>query len=86
MQLAREFSTGARMGIFFTKTDVSSEEFGEGSFDKGFFLSMPFDLFLPRSSRMTAHFSFRPLTRDGGQKVRDGQRLYEYTQDRAYWR
>lgn len=74
---ARVFDNGAEFGVFATKTDVSSEEFGEGSFDKGFFVTLPFDLFLPRSSEAVATFSFRPLTRDGGQKVRDGRSLYE---------
>ena len=82
LKLEREFSTGARFGIFATKTNVSSEEFGEGSFDKGFVITIPFDLFLPRSSTAVADISFRPLTRDGGQMVRDGVSLYAETQRR----
>lgn len=77
--LAREFASGVAVGAFVTKTDVSSEEFGEGSFDKGFFLQMPLDIFFPRSTRRSATFAFRPLTRDGGQKVRDGLGLYGLT-------
>lgn len=72
---ARVFDSGARFGVFATKTDVSAREFGEGSFDKGFFVTIPFDLFLPSSSRSSASFSFRPLTRDGGQFVRPGQHI-----------
>lgn len=82
VQVERVFKTGARFGVFATKTDVSSREFGEGSFDKGFIISIPFDLFLPRSSTAVANMSFRPLARDGGQKVRDGASLYAETQRR----
>lgn len=76
LELSREFANGVRAGVFATKTDVSSEEFGEGSFDKGFVLSLPLDLFFARSSPQRTNFVFRPLTRDGGQKVRDGKSLY----------
>ena len=34
---------GVRAGIFATKTNVSAAQFGEGSFDKGFFISFPLD-------------------------------------------
>lgn len=80
--LSRVFKTGAEVGVFASKTNVSSEEFGEGSFDKGFFIRIPFDLLVPRSSRRAINLSFRPLTRDGGQMVRDGIPLYHATEDR----
>lgn len=82
LQVERVFRTGARFGVFATKTNVSSREFGEGSFDKGFIITIPFDLFLPRSSTAVADLSFRPLARDGGQMVRDGASLYAETQRR----
>lgn len=80
LELSRRFASGVAVGAFATKTDVSAEEFGEGSFDKGFFIYLPLDLFFPRSSRKSATFSFRPLTRDGGQKVRDGASLFYLTE------
>ena len=82
LQVERVFRTGARFGVFATKTNVSSREFGEGSFDKGFIITIPFDLFLPRSSTAVADLSFRPLARDGGQMVRDGASLYAETRRR----
>lgn len=85
LDLSREFSSGARVGIFATKTDVSSEEFGEGAFDKGFYITMPLDLFFPRSVKRSATFFFRPLTRDGGQKVDDGRSLYSETGDNSLY-
>ena len=45
---------------------MSAADFGEGSFDKGVFFTVPFDAFLLKSSSGNASFSWRPLTRDGG--------------------
>ena len=77
--VSREFDSGARMGAWFTLTDVSAEEFGEGSFDKGFFINIPFELLLPFSTTSSGHFAYRPLTRDGGQMVHVSTRLYDRT-------
>lgn len=74
--LSRNFANGVTAGIFATFTNVPATQFGEGQFDKGVYLSIPLDLFFPKSSRRSAGFLFRPLTRDGGQKVRDGYDLY----------
>lgn len=79
IEVAREFASGATIGAFATFTDVPARVFGEGSFDKGFFVNLPFDLVFPRSTRRSVGFLFRPLTRDGGQKVRDGIDLYNAT-------
>ena len=74
--VSRRFRNGVVAGIFATFTNVSAQQFGEGQFDKGVYISLPLDLFFLRSSRRAAGFVFRPLTRDGGQFVRDGVDLY----------
>lgn len=66
LKLTRTFSNGSTIGAFATRTNVSAEQFGEGSFNKGLFWSIPFDAFMPSSSRMRASFNWVPLTRDGG--------------------
>ncbi len=76
LDLSREFANGIRAGAWATKTNVSAAQFGEGSFDKGIYLVVPLDLFFPQSTRRVASFPFRPLTRDGGQRARDGIDLY----------
>ena len=76
LDISREFDSGVRVGAFATKTNVSAVQFGEGSFDKGVYISMPLDLFFAQSTRREAGFTFRPLTRDGGQMVYDGPELY----------
>lgn len=83
--VSREFKNGIRAGGFATFTDVSAKDFGEGSFDKGFYLRIPLDLMLTRSSREWTTVLFRPLTRDGGQQLAVGPRLFDLT-DEGSWR
>lgn len=74
--LDREFANGWRVGGFFTLTDVSAEDFGEGSFDKGFRFSVPLDWLLGKPSRNRFGMVVRPTQRDGGQRVNVPGRLY----------
>ena len=77
IDLSRKFKTGVVMGGWATFTDVSAEEFGEGSFDKGIYIKFPLDLFFVESRKDSLTASWRPLTRDGGQKLIMGNQLYE---------
>lgn len=74
--LERVFESGWRVGAFATFTDVSAEEFGEGSFDKGITLTVPLNWFLNRSTRLQENFTIRPLQRDGGARLHVPGRLY----------
>ncbi|MDE0811415.1 MAG: YjbH domain-containing protein, partial [Alphaproteobacteria bacterium] len=78
-RVGRRFDSGVFVGSWFTLTNVPFEEFGEGSFDKGFFFVIPFELFSLRSSRASGGIAFRPLTRDGGQMLNIRPRLYDLT-------
>ena len=69
--------SGWRAGIFFTRTDVPAEIFGEGSFDKGFYLNVPHNIFNRNYTKSSTGFSFRPMTRDGGQKLELNNRLID---------
>lgn len=77
--LSRTFENGVNIGVFATRTNVPAEVFGEGSFDKGFHISIPFDLFTISHTKSNASLLFRPLTRDGGQKVIRPMSLYGLT-------
>lgn len=81
VDLSRRFENGAMVGIFFTKTNVSAEQFGEGSFDKGFYFSIPIDMISLFSTRGEIGLGWRPLTRDGGQRLNIGKRLYPLIRD-----
>lgn len=80
-EVSRSFDSGVEVGVFTTLTDVSAERFGEGSFDKGFYINFPFDMFSLTSSRARRSFTFRPTTRDGGQRVGASYRLYGLVKD-----
>lgn len=79
MQLERIFQNGVSMGGFVTKTNVSAQQFGEGSFNKGIFITIPFDAMMTRSSGSTATFLWQPLIRDGGAMLDRQLRLYDMT-------
>jgi hypothetical protein len=76
---SRDFKSGLNMGVFFSLTDISKAEFGEGSFDKGFFFNIPIQVFFDQYSRGTSGFGLRPLTRDGAQSVVHAQSLWSTT-------
>ena len=76
---SREFKSGLNMGVFFSLTDISKAEFGEGSFDKGFFFNIPIQVFFDQFSRGSSGFGLRPLTRDGAQPLTVAQSLWSTT-------
>ncbi len=73
--LTREFANGWNVGAFATFTDVSAEEFGEGSFDKGIFINIPVTWAIGQPSRRSAATVIRPITRDGGARLGVNGRL-----------
>ena len=66
LDLSRRFHSGFTLGIFATQTSLSAEEFGEGSFDKGFYFSIPTSLFYSDFRTGNISFGLHPLTKDGG--------------------
>ncbi|TKW68627.1 MAG: YjbH domain-containing protein [Paracoccus denitrificans] len=77
----REFENGWRIGAYATKTDMSEEEFGEGSFDKGVLISIPLTWATGMPSKQDVNADIRSLSRDGGSRVRVDGRLYEEVRD-----
>ena len=76
VNVSRQFSSGLNMGVFASLTDISKEEFGEGSFDKGFFFNLPIQVFFDQYSRGQSGFGLRPLTRDGAASLIHAQNLW----------
>lgn len=79
--LAREFANGWRIGAYATKTDMSADHFGEGSFDKGVTLSIPFGWAIGTPVRDRAEANMRSLNRDGGARLDVDGRLYDTVRD-----
>ena len=80
-EISRRFDSGVRVGAWATMTNVPFAVFGEGSFDKGFFIVMPLELFFTTSTLLSGTFAFRPLFRDGGQRLNLLNRLYDLTSE-----
>lgn len=78
----RVFPNGTAIGAWATKTNVSAAQFGEGSFDKGIYVTIPFDLLLPKSAPGTATAIWTPLTRDGGARLNRSVTLFDLTGQR----
>ncbi|PIE10270.1 MAG: hypothetical protein CSA72_09730 [Rhodobacterales bacterium] len=79
--LDREFNNGFKIGAYFTLTDVSFEDFGEGSFDKGIRFEVPVSWLTGKPSRNVVSQTLQPVTRDGGARLHVPDRLYETTRD-----
>tara|TARA_B110000090_G_scaffold198118_1_gene236737 strand:- start:964 stop:3096 length:2133 start_codon:yes stop_codon:yes gene_type:complete len=69
LDLSRRAASGWRAGFFFSQTNISALQFGEGSFDKGFYFYIPMNIFSKKYSRTVNGFSMRTMTRDGAQKL-----------------
>lgn len=76
LSVDREFGNGWRVGAFATKTNVSADEFGEGSFDKGIRVTIPLTWITGQPSQTRYSATLRPTTRDGGARLDVRDRLY----------
>ena len=76
LDFSRRYDTGFVLGVFATKTNLSDIEFGEGSFDKGFYFSIPTNLFYADFRSGVLSFGLHPLTKDGGAFLTQHNQLY----------
>ena len=75
-EFTREFYSGFRLSAFITRTDISKEEFGEGSFDKGFSFYIPLEIFSNSYNSRNFGWGLKPMTRDGGATLSHGYNLW----------
>ncbi len=80
--LFKTWGNGWKVGGFATKTNVSSEEFGEGSFDKGIYLEIPLSWAIGKPNTFSQKATLRPVQRDGGQRMNIRNRLYDVLEER----
>ncbi|WP_370241183.1 YjbH domain-containing protein [Marisediminitalea sp.] len=83
IEFAKRFDSGIVVGAFASFTNVSAEEYGEGSFTKGFFISVPFDLFVLKPATGRGTFPWIPIARDGGQMLNRPVNLISTTEKRS---
>ncbi|HEH9416906.1 TPA: YjbH domain-containing protein [Aeromonas sobria] len=77
---SKRFDSGVILGGYATFTDVSADEYGEGSFTKGIYVTIPFDLMLLKPTTAKGSIGWVPLTRDGGQMLSRKSGLYGLTE------
>ncbi|MEZ9902607.1 YjbH domain-containing protein [Vibrio breoganii] len=82
---SKQFDSGVIAGVFASVSDLTPEEYGEGSFTKGFYVSIPFDVMTVKPSQNRANFNWQPITRDGGQMLMRKYELFEVTDARSPW-
>lgn len=83
IDFAKRFDSGVIVGAFASFTNVSAEEYGEGSFTKGFYISIPIDLFVIKPARGRGQFPWIPIARDGGQMLNRPSQLIGTTEIRS---
>ena len=70
IEMSRKYLNGMEFGVFASFTDVTSEQFGEGTFDKGIFFNIPiYGNFI--------NYTWRPLTKDPGAKLNRKHTLHD---------
>ncbi|WP_429218546.1 YjbH domain-containing protein [Aeromonas veronii] len=77
---SKRFDSGVVLGGYATFTNVSADEYGEGSFTKGIYVTIPFDLMLLKPTTAQGSIGWVPLTRDGGQMLSRKNGLYGLTE------
>lgn len=83
LDISRSFANGVLIGAWATKTNASAVQFGEGSYDKGIYLKIPFDAMSTIRAGGAANLTYHPLTRDGGAKLNRSVSLYDSTYARS---
>ena len=76
LSVQRIFSNGWAIGGYVTRTDVTEDEFGEGSYDKGILVTIPLRWATPFETRQTISGDVRSLSSDGGAQLYIANRLY----------
>ncbi|MGV3344590.1 YjbH domain-containing protein [Enterobacteriaceae bacterium LUAb1] len=83
IDISKRFHSGIIVGSYASITNASHYDYGEGRFTKGFYISVPIDLFTGMPNRSRAQVGWTPLTRDGGQKLGRKYQLYDMTSERS---
>ena len=81
LAVSRRFANGWSVGAYATKTNVSAEDFGEGSFAKGVTISIPLRWATPFETRQSINGNVTSLANNGGAFLNIQNRLFPMVQD-----
>ena len=79
--ISRKFGSGWEIGGYATLTDVPFAKFGEGSFDKAIYVSVPIDWITSSPNTKKRRLTLRPITRDGGAQLASARSLYRLIEE-----
>ncbi|MDP5137499.1 YjbH domain-containing protein [Rheinheimera baltica] len=82
IDVGRRFDSGIIVGAYAALSNASADEYGEGSFTKGFYVKIPFDLMSFKSAKGMGQIPWIPLARDGGQMLKRPVYLHGVTSER----
>ncbi|MEO0929256.1 MAG: YjbH domain-containing protein [Pseudomonadota bacterium] len=81
LSVDREYDNGVRVGAYVTQTEISYDEFGDGSYNKGVRISIPQDFFTGTPNRSNYGTTIRTQVGDGGARLNVNGRLYGIVRD-----
>ncbi len=81
LSVDREFENGWVIGAYVTQTELTYEEFGNGSYNKGVQITIPQDYLSGTPTRGTYSNTFRTRVGDGGARLNVNGRLYDVVRD-----
>lgn len=76
LEAGRTFSSGLRVGLWYTFTNANDVVNNSRYYDKGFSITMPLDIFMNQSSRTRIGYAMSAWLRDCGAKAMTGKELY----------
>ena len=82
--ISRTFGSGWEVGGYATFTDIPFETFGEGSFDKAIYVSIPIDWITSTPTQAQRRLTLRPITRDGGANLASARSLFRKIKKTQY--
>lgn len=81
LTVTREFANGWSVGAYATLTDVTSEDYGEGSFNKGVMITIPFRWTVPFETNARNTIQLTSISRDGGAQLDVENHLWDTVKD-----
>lgn len=84
MEVTRVFPSGARFSLWLTITNAKDAINGRRYYDKGFAFTIPFDIFLKKSSRTLLTYAMSAWLRDVGAIANNGLSLYPLLYEERY--
>jgi hypothetical protein len=81
LSVDRQYDNGVRVGAYVSRTDMTYDDFGDGSYNKGISISIPQDFLTGKATRGSYGTEVRTRVGDGGARLLVDGRLYDAVRD-----